>query len=156
MKKLALCFLVAAGALTHAASAQVKVNLDINIGTQPVWGPTGYDHAEYYYLPQYDVYYDVPRRRYIYWEGGRQVFAPSLPPRYHADLYRTYKVVLNEPRPYLHHDEHFRRYAGYREHHDQVVIRDSHEPKYWENKDHPEHNKWKGHGHDDHDHDHRH
>ncbi|HWK04217.1 MAG TPA: hypothetical protein VNS58_11330 [Puia sp.] len=151
MKKLALCFLLAAGALAQSASAQVKVNLDINIGTQPVWGPTGYNHAEYYYLPEYDVYYDVPRRRYVYWEGGRRIFAPSLPDRYHADMYHTYKVVLNEPRPYLHHDDHIRQYASYRDHRDQVVIRDSHEPKYWENKDHPEHSKWQGRDHRDHD-----
>jgi len=148
MKKLALCLLLAGGLAAQPASAQIKVNLKVNIGSQPVWGPTGYDHAEYYYLPEYDVYYDIPRRRYIYWEGGRQVFAPSLPPRYHADLYHTYKVVLNEREPYRHHDQHIRQYAPYRTHREQAVIRDSHERKYWEVKDHPEHNKW--HGRDDH------
>ena len=144
MKKLALCTLLAGGIFAYSASAQVRIDLSVNIGTQPVWGPTGYDHAEYYYLPEYDVYYDVPGRRYIYWEGGRQVFAPSLPPRYHADLYRCYKVVLNEPRPYLHHDQHFRQYAEYRTHphHEQAVIRDSHDNRYREIKDHPEHNQW--------------
>ena len=147
MKKLALCALLAGGFFVHSASAQVKVNLDINIGTQPVWGPTGYDHAEYYYLPEYDAYYDVPGHRYCYWEGGRQVFGPSLPPRYHADLYKTYKVVINERDPWAHHDEHIHKYADYRKRHDQAVIRDSHEEKYWEVKDHPEHNKWKGHEH---------
>jgi hypothetical protein len=123
----------------------VKVNLDVNIGTQPVWGPTGYDHAEYYYRPEYDVYYDVPHRHYLYMEGGQWRNVTSLPPRFHnVDLYHTYKVVLNEPKPYLHHDEHLRQYASYKVRRDQAVIRDIHEEKYWEIKDHPEHNKWHG------------
>ncbi len=147
MKKLLSCFFLAAACLLyHPASAQVKVNLSVNIGSQPVWGPPGYDHAEFYYLPEYDVYYDVPHRRYIYWEGNKRISAAALPPRFHnVDLYKTYKVVLNEPKPYLHHSDHLKQYAQYRDRHDQPVIRDSHEEKYWQIKDHPEHSKWKGH-----------
>ncbi|OJW55299.1 MAG: hypothetical protein BGO55_01740 [Sphingobacteriales bacterium 50-39] len=99
MKKLTLFVLLGGGFFLHSASAQVKVNLDVNIGSQPLWGPTGYDHAEYYYLPEYDVYYDVPYKQYIYWNNGRRVTAATLPARYQADLYHTYKVVQNEPRP---------------------------------------------------------
>jgi len=149
MKKLALVSCLVGGFLVQSATAQIKFNLDINIGSQPVWGPPGYDHAEYYYLPDYDVYFDVPRHQYIYWEGGRQVFAPSLPPRYrNVDLYKSYKVVINEPKAYVHHADHVKKYAQFRGHHDQAVIRDSHEQKYWEIKDHPDHGKWKGKGHD--------
>jgi hypothetical protein len=147
MKTLILAMVFAIGGLS--ASAQVKANLNINIGAQPVWGPTGYDHAEYYYLPEYDIYYDVPHRKYIYNEGGHWTRVSHLPSRYHdVDLYRSYKVVMNEPKPYMHHDENRRKYEDYRSRHDQPVIRDSHEEKYWEIKDHPEHNKWHGHDHD--------
>jgi hypothetical protein len=143
MKYLVLVLLLVGGGLT--ASAQVKANLDVNIGTQPIWGPTGYDHAGYYYMPEYDVYYDVPNRRYTYMNSGHWKTSTNLPSRYHhVDLYHTYKVVLNEPKPYLHHDEHMRQYATDKTRHDQAVIRDSHEEKYWENKKHPEHNKWHG------------
>jgi hypothetical protein len=46
------------------ASAQVRVN--INIGSQPVWGPVGYDHVDYYYLPDIETYYYVPTRQFVY------------------------------------------------------------------------------------------
>lgn len=28
-----------------------QVNVNINIGTPPAWGPAGYSDARYYYLP---------------------------------------------------------------------------------------------------------
>ena len=145
MKKLALSVLIIGACYSQSASAQVKISLGVNIGCQPVWGPTGYDHAEYYYLPDYDVYYDVPRKRYIYWQGSRRIITTSLPARYrNVDLYKSYKVVINEPNAYKHHDDDMRKYAQYKGRHDQADIRDSHEEKYWQIKDHPDHNKWKG------------
>lgn len=146
MKKLTLGMLLLAACLTKSVSAQVKVSLDINIGSQPVWGPTGYDHAEYYYLPQYDVYYDVPHHQYIYWEGPRRVMAPNLPPRFRgADMYKTYKVVINEPNAYMHHDQHLKQYGQFRDRHDQPIIRESHEEKYWQVEGHPDHAKYRRH-----------
>src|SRR5262245_34501972 len=146
MKKLALIVMMAGGlSLGQSASAQVSVS--INIGSQPLWGPTGYDQAQYYYLPEYDVYYDVPHKRYIYCDNGRRVAAPTWPERLHADLYKTYKMVENEPSPWKHHNDDVRKYNEYRGRHDQVVIRDSHEEKYWQIKGHPDHDKWKGNGH---------
>ncbi len=140
---------ITAAFLWNGAHAQVKLDLSINIGNQPVWGPAGYDHAEYYYLPDLDAYYDVPRHRYIYWENGRRIFAPVLPSRFHnPDLYGSYKVVINEPKAYLHHDQHVVQYAQYRGRHGQQIIRDSHEEKYFQVKDHPEHAKWRGNDHD--------
>jgi hypothetical protein len=48
----------------YACFAQVRVN--INIGSQPVWGPVGYDHVDYYYLPDIETYYYVPTRQFVY------------------------------------------------------------------------------------------
>lgn len=149
MKKLSLIVLLAGGFFWHPASAQVKI--DVNIGSQPLWGPTGYDKAQYYYLPEYDAYYDVPHKQYIYWNNNRRVTAATLPTKFHADLYHTYKVVENEPSPWNHHKDDIGKYAQYKGRHDQGAIRDSHDEKYWQIKGHPDHSKWKGkrndHGH---------
>jgi hypothetical protein len=113
------------------ADAQVRINLGLNIGSQPEWGPVGYDHAEYYYLPDIGVYYNVARHRYIYFYNGTWVHTDALPARYaNFDLYHSYKVVLNEQRPWLNDRAYRAKYAGFRGRHDQVVIRDSHDQKY--------------------------
>ena len=96
-------------------SAQFRFNLNFNIGNQPEWGPAGYDYAEYYYLPDIDVYYSVPQRQFIYFSNGQWVFGSSLPYRYRSyNLYNSYKVVINEPRPYLRHEVYRSKYARYR------------------------------------------
>jgi hypothetical protein len=93
-------------------------------------------------MPDIDVYYYVPRRQYVYLSGGRWIFAMSLPTRYRAyDLYTGYKVVINEPRPYLHADVYRVRYAPYRgKRNEQVIIRNSDDPKYYVVKGHPKYN----------------
>src|SRR5581483_6122724 len=60
--------------------AHAQVSVRFNIGLQPVWGPVGYDYVDYYYIPDIDVYYNVPRHEYVYYEGGRWTYAASLPP----------------------------------------------------------------------------
>jgi hypothetical protein len=140
-----LCF----SAAGNMAFSQVHVN--VNIGLQPVWGPVGYDHVEYYYLPDADAYYYVPEHRFYYNEGGAWVSGAYLPGRYHdLDLYHVHKVVINEPQPWLRHNEYHERYHSYAGRRDQEVIRESHDQRYWEIKEHPEHGKWKGGDHGDH------
>jgi hypothetical protein len=149
MKKQILLFAVIFGSLSLSANAQVS--LSVNINAQPVWGPVGYDHADFYYLPDIETYYNVPRHEYTYFDGARWVTTPALPPRYdHYDLYHGYKVVLNEPTPWLHHDRYKAQYAQFRGRHDQALIRDSHDARYYGNPGHPEYNHWKEQHHDDH------
>jgi len=145
MKKLILLFaLFLIGFLPASINAQPSVSFSVNIGVQPMWGPVGYDHAEYYYMPDIETYYYVPKHRFIYLEGDRWVTRTALPQRYRGyDLYTIHKVVINEPRPYLRHHEYRERYVSYRGRHEQEVIRNSHESRYWENKHHPEHARWK-------------
>lgn len=134
MKKIVLitCLVAIGSIYGFKADAQVRFNVNVNIGSQPAWGPVGYDYAEYYYMPDIDAYYYVPERQFIYLEGSRWVFAPALPPRFHYDLYRGYKVVVNEPRPYLHPVVYRNRYAGYRGAWGrQPIIRDSRNPRYF-------------------------
>jgi hypothetical protein len=115
MKKfgIALALLLALG--TNIYTAQAQVHVSINVGAQPLWGPVGYDYVQYYYMPDIEAYYSVPQRQYIYLDGPRWVFAPALPARYKSyDLYRGYKVVINEPKPYLKHNSYKVKYKKYK------------------------------------------
>jgi hypothetical protein len=117
MKKL----LIACGAalLSVAAvqetNAQVRVNLNVNIGSQPNWGPRGYNHVDYYYMPDIETYYYVPTRQFIYLSGGNWVFSYGLPPHYSGyDLYGGRKVVINRSNAYHYHNQYRSRYGGYK------------------------------------------
>ncbi|KQC01155.1 hypothetical protein [Pedobacter sp. Hv1] len=103
MKKfILLAALGIAAASYQPAKAQVSVS--INIGSQPQWGPRGYDYVDYYYLPEVQSYYHVPTRRFVYLDRNRWVHRKSLPNRYrNYDLYQGRKIVINRPRPYLEH-----------------------------------------------------
>lgn len=151
MKKLILCaaiFLTAT--FVKNAEAQVRLNVNVNIGAQPVWGPVGYDYVDYYYLPDIETYYYVPTHQFVYFSGGRWVFAAGLPPIYRGyNLYNGYKVVINEPKPYLLHSKYKVKYIGYKGNHSQTIIRNSNDPKYYVVKGHPKHvssGKMKGNG----------
>jgi hypothetical protein len=126
--------------LFKTSSSQVSVS--VNIGLQPEWGPVGYDYVDYYYIPEYEVYYYVPERKFIYLDGGKWIFATSLPRRFGTvDLFHTYKVVINEPKAYLHYDQHKVKYVKYKTVRDkQTIIRDSKDPKYVEARKHPGNN----------------
>lgn len=130
MKKIILTAAILLSSLAvKVANAQISLN--INIGSQPDWGPVGYDHVDYYYLPDIDAYYDINAHQYVYYDNHVWVHGPVLPPRFgNYDAYRSYKVVVNERTPWLHNDVYRRKYASYRGRHDQVVIRDSREVKY--------------------------
>lgn len=143
MKKLVLFAAVLMVSLFSIKNAKAQVSLNINIGSQPVWGPTGYDHVDYYYFPDIDAYYYVPSGQYIYSNGGRWVWTNSLPVQYgNFDLYRAYKVVINEPRPYLRNNVYVTRYSKYKNYNGrQTVIRDSHDAKYYVVKGHPNYNQ---------------
>ena|ERR1041385_5347219 len=143
-KTILIAVLLASGFAFQKAHAQLRVRLNVNISSQPVWGPVGYNHVEYYYLPDIDVFYYVPRHQYIFQQRGRWIFATSLPYRFNNYDFNTgYKVVVNEPTPYYHAESYRTRYASYKGNHSQEVIRNSHDPRYFEIKDHPEHNKWR-------------
>lgn len=148
MKKLLVCLTITicASAIFNNANAQIRLNVNVNIGSQPVWGPVGYDHVDYYYLPDVECYYYVPTRQFIYLSGSRWIFSSSLPPRFrNYDLSTGYKVVVNEPKAYLHFKTDREKYGRYRGDHSQMIIRNSDEPKYYVVKGHP---KYKENGHD--------
>lgn len=125
MKRILLLTTILAGSLLIFKPASAQFSASINIGVQPEWGPSGYDYAENYYLPDVEAYYCVPRRQFVYFDRGNWVYANSLPARCgNYDLYSGYKVVLNGRDPWMHFNQHRSMYASYRYRHDQRVIRD--------------------------------
>ena len=114
----------------------VDAQININLSAQPSWGPVGYDRVDYYYLPDVDAYYSVPKRQFIYEDGNKWVFANALPARYSGyDLYKGHKVVINDPNPYLHPEIYREKYGKYKNGRgpSQVIIRDSHDERYKNN-----------------------
>ena len=102
-----------------AVSTQAQVQVNINGGSPPMWGPAGYSDVQYYYLPDVYSYYDVRSSMFIYQSGGAWVHRKHLPSRYrNYDLYNGYKVVMKDyhgNRPYDHYRDHKMKYAkGYR------------------------------------------
>jgi len=141
-KKLLFALLLCIFSAPNFLNAQL--NVSFNIGSQPVWGPVGYNYVENYYLPEIESYYNVRSRNYMYMSNGRWITSYNLPTRYvNYDLYRGYKVVINETNPYKHFNNHRVKYISYRNKHNQQPIRDSKEMKYYENKNHPNHKEWK-------------
>jgi len=116
MKTLKFIVLGLAFIVSNSMHSQVSVN--VNIGSPPAWGPVGYTEVEYYYIPDIQMYYDVPRAQYIYLSGGRWIHSRYLP-RYcrNYDLYNGYKVVLNDYHgrtPYVYFKDHKVKYhKGY-------------------------------------------
>jgi len=136
MKKNIIALITAVLSLISlSGSAQLSVN--INLGSQPQWGPTGYDRADYYYLPDIETYYYVPKRQFIYMENGIWLHRTALPGRYSSyDLNRGYKVVMNSSRPYESYKIHKVKYARYKGYEGkQPIIRYSKDQKYSHSKD---------------------
>ncbi len=112
-------------------SANVQAQT-INIEIQPSWGPVGYDYAEFYYIPELNVYYDVANGLYYYYASRRWIGAPYLPVRYKRyDLHSMYKVVLNgDPHPWLSNRYHRRDYRHFINDRTQTPIRHTTDPRY--------------------------
>ena len=105
--------------LIAACSIQAQISVNLNIGNQPEWGPSGYSDVDYYYLPDVESYYDIRNSQFIFLSNGRWIRSRSLPTRYrNYNLYSGYKVVLNDfhgSRPYADYRVHkVKYYKGYR------------------------------------------
>lgn len=125
MKKLLYLSLLILG-LGAVNSAKAQISVNVNIGSQPLWGPVGYDYARYYYIPEIDVYYDVSSRHYTYYHGNRWITRSRLPGNYrNFDIYRSYKVVINDRDPWRNHSRNRRSYGRYANNYSQVILRDS-------------------------------
>ena len=139
-------------AALFASPAKAQVSVNVNIGAQPAWGPAGYNHVDYYYLPEVETYYYVPTRTFIYMNGNKWVKTKHLPARHRGyDLHRGRKVIINSPRPYLRHDNYrsqygYASYAPQRVSKQRVIYRDYPQAKHHNKKTH-KHKQHRGHEH---------
>jgi hypothetical protein len=117
----------------HINNAEAQVHININIDIQPAWGPYGYEYAEYYYMPEINVYYDVINQMFYYQSYGRWVRSICLPMAYaYYDFYSLYKVVLNGMRyPWQYNRRHRQVYAKYCYNYVQIPIYCVNEPRYY-------------------------
>lgn len=143
MKKILLAASVLVGVLFFG-KAESQINISINIGSQPAWGPSGYNHVDYYYLPDINSYYNVNTAQFIYLQGNKWRYAKRLPNRYrHYDVYNSYKVVVNRPNPYQNNRLDVSNYSQYKgRHNSQPILRDSRGANYKNNNGNGN-NKWK-------------
>ncbi|MEW6654078.1 MAG: hypothetical protein AB1394_11505, partial [Bacteroidota bacterium] len=75
--------------------------------------------------------------------NGRWIYSSNLQRRYRDyDLYNSYKVVVNEKRPWRNHNTFREKYSSFKGRRDQEVIRDSRDSRYFANRNHPQHNTW--------------
>lgn len=135
---------------SNAMQAQVSIN--VNLGTQPSWGPVGYSSVNYYYIPDVQAYYDVRSTQFIYLNGGTWIRSSRLPQQYrNYDLNRGYKVVLNDyhgTRPYSQYNYHKQKYyKGYGKPQQSIGYRnDNHGNDNHENESHEKDRGDKGQG----------
>jgi hypothetical protein len=131
MKRIVLAVIIGVASFS-SIKANAQVSLNINIGSQPNWGPAGYNHVDYYYLPDVDSYYNVSTQQYVYQVNRQWVFRKTLPARYSGyNLYNGYKVVMNTPKPYLNHAQNIKQYSRYKNYNGkQGNIRDSKDNRY--------------------------
>lgn len=112
-------------------TANAQVNVNINIGNQPAWGPSGYDYAGYYYFPDLNIYFDVTNSLFYYLSGSKWISNQYLPNKYSKyDFYNMYKVVVNEKQPWLQNKTHKKEYSNYKGNKTQISIRNTSDTKY--------------------------
>lgn len=125
MKKFIIIMSVMAGVLFMGKS-EAQINISINLGSQPAWGPSGYNHVDYYYLPDINAYYNVATAQYIYMRNNRWHFAKKLPNRFrNYNIYNSYKVVVNRQNPYQNNIYDIQHYSQYKGRTGQAILRDN-------------------------------
>lgn len=134
MKKIILILsIIFSLSLTNVAQAQV--NVSVNINSQPAWGPTGYDNANYYYFPDLNVYFDVNNSLFYYLSGSKWTSNRYLPSKYaNDDLYSMYKVVINSSSPWKKNNQHQKEYTNYKNNKKQGAIKNSTDSRYDQSK----------------------
>ena len=107
--RLAFAFLLFGSTVTFQNIAQAQVQVNVNLGTPVSQSPWYATDDNYYYLPEQGVYYNVPKRVYVFPEGNQWVYAPNLPARYNGYGYgKSHYVQVRDRSPFNNHNV----YAG--------------------------------------------
>ncbi len=163
MKRLLLTLLWVVTA-TLPLTVQAQVYARVPTAPPPPWAPAGFPRAKYYYLPDLQMYYDVPAASFILFNRGQWIAVRQLPPMYRSyDLYASPKVVLDYygPYPFGHYEVHRQRFPRWHcAPHSVIVYRESprhggpppraHHPRsrYRYNDDYRYDRKWNDHQYD--------
>ena len=136
---------------SNATQAQASVN--INLGNQPSWGPSGYSNVDYYYIPDVQSYYDVRASQFIFLNNGNWIRSNRLPNQFrNFDLNRGHKVVLNDYRgtkPYSQFKFHKQKYyKGYGKPQKLIGYKGNHNGNHGNNKNKNYDNRAGHNGHD--------
>jgi len=106
-------------AFTAISNAQVSVSVNIN-APAPAWIAAPVPQAQFYYLPDIQVYYDRPAAQFIYLDRGAWIRSRSLPAAYRGyDLHRGRTVCITDYHgnaPYSYYKSHRTRYGSPRYH----------------------------------------
>jgi hypothetical protein len=131
MKRLLLTLLWTVMA-TLPLVTQAQVYARMPAAPPPPWAPPGHARAQYYYLPDLQVYYDVPAASFLLPHRGHWIALRQLPPMYRSyDLYAAPKVILDYygPYPYRYYEVHRQRFPRwYCQPHSVIVYRDAPAP----------------------------
>jgi hypothetical protein len=104
--KIAFSGLFALFLLGASAPAQAQVNININ---PPSWGPAAPAGTRYYYVPEYDGYYDLQDRRYIVKRDGRWTRLSSLN-GYNSSNFHPVVLNYRGTQPWVRIEEHRTKY----------------------------------------------
>ena len=87
--------------------------------SSPVWGST-VTTQEYYYLPDIESYYDIPKSEFIYLNNGSWIRSKNLPKQYRNYNLKKGKVIVihdyRGDRPYAYFQNHKKKYNTKRLH----------------------------------------
>lgn len=118
MKRLLIISAILGIVAVTSSQSKAQVGLQVNIGTQPTWVPSGYQNVNYYYLPEVQSYYYVPKRQFVYLKGNHWTRSKYLPARYRRyDLNRGRKIIVYGDRPYQNYNKHYATYANHATYH---------------------------------------
>lgn len=108
--------LILFGILIQSSTLFSQVSVNINFGPPPAWAPADRIEVQYYYLPEFDIYYDVPAARFIYIRNGKWYRSANLPAKYRNHNLRGSKIIyLTDYRgsaPYKFHKHHKVKYRN--------------------------------------------
>lgn len=136
MKKVVVLMMLIMGGIMVTSRSEAQISINISIGDQPDWAPVGYDHTQYYYFPDMDMYYDVAVHQFVYLQNRHWVHSAVLPVAYRRyDLYKVHKVMINERNAYINHARDRQLYARFKGwYNDQSTIRASRDTRYVNNR----------------------
>ncbi len=88
----------------NTINAQIRFNAGIQIAA-PICNPSVMNDDEdnqYYYYPDYDMYFNLATQQYIYAYNGNWVFSATIPYRFRGeDFNHARRMYMNEARPYM-------------------------------------------------------